>query len=104
MVIRQRHNPRTQLPERGGRESDLGVTVRSVDRQVAVDDHRIAFRRVGKLARHAPILPEESVRRRKVDVGQDDDAGHALLPYVGKLEHRGDSNVNAARLRSDQGA
>jgi hypothetical protein len=43
VVARQRHDPRTQLPERAGRESDLGVTVGSIDRQVAVDDDRIAF-------------------------------------------------------------
>jgi hypothetical protein len=40
VVARQRHDPRTQLPERAGREGDLGVTVRSIDRQVAIDDDR----------------------------------------------------------------
>ena len=63
VVARQRHDTRAQLPQRCGCESDLGVTVGPVDSQVAIDDHRIAVRRVGKLARYAPVFPEEAMRR-----------------------------------------
>lgn len=68
---------RAQLPQRGSREGDFEVTVRPVDRQIAIDDHRIGLRRIGKLAGDAPVIPEETVCRRKVDVREDDDTGHA---------------------------
>ena len=57
-------------------EGHLGVAVGPVDAEIAAHDHGVGRQPIHRLARAAPVVPEEAVRRRQMRIGDHDDVRH----------------------------
>ena len=79
VIAGQGENVSAQALERGSGESEFVVAIWAVDGEIAIDDDCVDVCGIRKVARDNPVVPEEPMRRRQVDVGEQDEAGHAGL-------------------------
>jgi hypothetical protein len=82
MIARQDENVPGKPCERRCGECDPVVAVGAVDAEITVHDDRIGVVGVREIARDAPIVPEEPVDGRQMNMRQNNDMRHRDEPVL----------------------